>query len=106
MTAEIIELDEQRERCCHIALARASDDWQQIKATFAIEGMMLDDSNAEIIGCMLAGKMTLGEAQKLILRRFRTQNPIQFCAQPNHTTFQSSIEAKKSRKLWNDINCC
>lgn len=69
MTAEIIELDEERERRRYIALAHASDEWRQIKASFAIEGMILDDSNAEIIGRMIAGEMTLRQAQRLVLRR-------------------------------------
>ena len=76
MTAEIIELDEQRERRRYVALAHASDDWQQIKASFAIGGMSLDDSNAEIIGRMIAGEMTLREAQSVIRLRLQVGEPM------------------------------
>jgi hypothetical protein len=69
MIVEINELDEHFESRRYIALAYASDDWQQIKASFAIEGMSLDDSSAEIVGRMLSGDMTLKEAQRAILRR-------------------------------------
>jgi hypothetical protein len=59
-----------------IALAHASDEWQQIKTSFGIEGMILDDSNAEIIGRMLAGEITLDEAQKAILRLLDVGEPM------------------------------
>ncbi|MCC2958780.1 hypothetical protein LK542_24520 [Massilia sp. IC2-477] len=69
MNAEIIELSEQRERRRYIALAHASGDWQETKASFALSGIILDESNAEIAGRMIAGEMTLKEAQRVILCR-------------------------------------
>jgi len=76
MGAEIIELDKQRECRCYIAQAHASNKWQQPKAFFVIEGMILDDKDAEIIGCMLAGEMTLKEAQVVIKRRLNVRKPV------------------------------
>jgi len=42
-------------------LANSSDGWHKIKASFAIESMILDDINAGTIGRMLACEMTLKE---------------------------------------------
>jgi len=76
MTAEIIELDEQCKRRRYIALAHASDDWQQIKASFAIEGMSLGDNNSEVVGRMIAGEITLEEAKKVLLCRLNPAEQI------------------------------
>lgn len=76
MTAEIIELDKQRERRRYISLPHGSGEWQQITASVAIEGLDLDDINAEIVGRMAAGEMTLQEAQRVIRRRLNVSEPM------------------------------
>lgn len=77
MTAKIIEINDQRQRRRYVAPAQTSDEWQQIKASSSIEDIMLDDSNAEIIGRMIAGEMTLRQAQILVLRRLTNGIPMQ-----------------------------
>lgn len=66
MTAEIIKFDEQRERRRYIALAHASENWQQIKASMAISGFELTDDNAERIGRMIDSSLRSSDESKSI----------------------------------------
>jgi len=63
------------ERRRYIALAHASDDWQQMNASLAFAGVDLNESNAEIIGRMIANEMTLQEAQRAIRRLLDVGEP-------------------------------
>lgn len=65
----LVSLDAERERRHYLALAHASDAWQQIKASCALEGIATDDFNAEIAGRMIAGVMTLDQAYAAVRRR-------------------------------------
>jgi hypothetical protein len=46
----------------YIDLAEGHEDWQQIKASYALEGIELTDENAALAGRMIAGEITLAEA--------------------------------------------
>lgn len=39
-----------------IAIAHANEDWRQVAASFALEGIVLTDDDAERAGRMLAGE--------------------------------------------------
>lgn len=58
--AIVFELDVARQRRHYISLAHGNPTWNQIKASFAISGIDLDDSVAEIIGRKIAGKDACG----------------------------------------------
>ena len=57
-SAEIISLDAARKRRYYIELARANEDWIQICASFAIEGIYPDDDDAVQAGRMISGDAT------------------------------------------------
>jgi hypothetical protein len=75
MTAEIIQLDAERERRHYINLANGSWDWQQVKASWALSGLSLDDDDAERAGRMIAGDMTLDEVYQAILQHLDIKEP-------------------------------
>lgn len=54
-TADVVSLDAARQRRHYIDLANADLTWQQVKASFALEGIELTDDNAEQPGRMIAG---------------------------------------------------
>ncbi len=57
-TANIVSLDLARQRRHYIDLANADPKWQQVKASFAFEGIELTDDNAVQAGRMIAGDIT------------------------------------------------
>lgn len=57
-TADILSLDAARQRRPYIELANAHPQWQQVKASFAIEGIELTDDNAMNAGRMICGDIT------------------------------------------------
>lgn len=57
----------------YVALARNHPEWQQVKASFAIEGMALTEDNEVIAGRMIAGEITLQEALTEIRRQHGVQ---------------------------------
>jgi hypothetical protein len=65
---KVMSLDEARERRHYIDLANADWDWQQTKASFALEGIELDDRDAERTGRFIAGVITLEQGIDEILR--------------------------------------
>ncbi|PRC90594.1 hypothetical protein [Solimicrobium silvestre] len=54
----VISLDAARQRRFHIQLAKSSEDWQDICASFALSGVILDDGDAERAGRVMAGQAT------------------------------------------------
>lgn len=54
--AIVFDLDVARQRRYYVSLAHNDTTWNQIKASFAISGIDLDDSVAEIIGRKIAAK--------------------------------------------------
>jgi hypothetical protein len=54
----VIDLDAARERRRYIGLANANEHWQQIKASFVLEDIELDDDDAELAGRLLTGVIT------------------------------------------------
>ena len=57
-TAHIHSLDAALQRRHYIDLANAHPAWQQIKASWALEGLHADDDSAERAGRMIAGEVT------------------------------------------------
>jgi len=45
----------------NIAVANNNPGWQQIKASFALEGIELTDDDSEIVGRFLSGEITFEE---------------------------------------------
>lgn len=64
---EIIEATMTRDE--YIALARDNSTWQEIAASWALEGISISDDNDEIAGRMIAGELTLDEATVEIRRK-------------------------------------
>lgn len=57
-TADIVPLDAARQRRRYINLANAHEAWQEIKASWALEGIEVTDDNAMQAGRMIAGDIT------------------------------------------------
>jgi hypothetical protein len=58
----VISLEAARVRRQYIALARANAHWQQVAASFALEGIVLTDDDAERAGRIFAGTCSVDEA--------------------------------------------
>ena len=56
--ARIISLDAARQRRFYIQLAKSSEDWQEVCASFAFSGLTPDDNDAERAGRVIAGHVT------------------------------------------------
>ena len=69
--SNVTALDVARERRHYIDLANADWDWRQVKASYALEGIELDDRDAERAGRYLAGVITFEQVKEDILREFR-----------------------------------
>ena len=69
-TADIHSLDTARQRRHYIDLANAHWAWQQIKASWALEGLHADEDSAERAGRMIAGEVTYEQ----IVEELRLQN--------------------------------
>ncbi len=54
-TATVASLDTSRQRRHHIDMAHAHPAWQEIIASWALEGIPLTDDDAERAGRMIAG---------------------------------------------------
>jgi len=54
-TATVTSLDAARQRRHYIDLARAHPAWQEIAASWALEGIAMTDDDAERAGRMIAG---------------------------------------------------
>lgn len=52
----VLSLDVARERLKYIATAEASEDWIQVKASFALSGVELTDQLAEKVGRLIAAQ--------------------------------------------------
>lgn len=72
-TADVVSLDAARQRRHYIDLANAHPVWQEVKASWALEGIELIDDNAEHAGRMIAGDITY--AQLLIELRAKYTQP-------------------------------
>ena len=46
----------------YIQLALENEEWQQIEASFALEGMKMDDADRDRAGIVIAGVITSEEA--------------------------------------------
>lgn len=57
-TADIVSLDDARQRRHYINLANANEAWREIKASWALEGIEVTDDNAMQAGRMIAGDIT------------------------------------------------
>jgi hypothetical protein len=57
-SADIVSLDAARQRRHYIDLANAHWAWQEIKASWALEGMHVTDDNAERAGRMIAAGLS------------------------------------------------
>lgn len=60
--ATVHSLDAARERRHYIDLANSSGTFQSIKESFAISGTVLGEDDAEIMGRIIAGEITLEQA--------------------------------------------
>jgi hypothetical protein len=58
----ILSWETARVRRQYIALAQANEDWQQVAASFALEGIVLTDDDAERAGRVLAGDLSLEQS--------------------------------------------
>jgi hypothetical protein len=65
----ILSWETARVRRQYIALAQANEDWQQVAASFALEGIVLTDDDAERAGRVLAGDLSLEEVRTAHLVR-------------------------------------
>jgi hypothetical protein len=72
--SNVTALDVARERRHYIDLANADWDWRQVKASYALEGIELDDRDAERAGRFIAGVMTFEQVKEDILREFGLTN--------------------------------
>jgi hypothetical protein len=61
IAADVVSLDAARQRRHYINLANTHPDWQEIKASWALEGIELTDDNAEQAGRMIAGDITYAQ---------------------------------------------
>lgn len=68
--SKVVSLDAARQRRKFIALANASENWIQTRASFALSGIELDDDDAERAGRVIAGDFTLEQAQADILKKY------------------------------------
>lgn len=59
-SADVFPLDAARERRKYIAIAEASEDWVQVKASFALSGIELTDRLAEQVGRMISAEIEPG----------------------------------------------
>ncbi|MGB9992952.1 antitoxin VbhA family protein [Pseudoduganella rhizocola] len=60
-TATVTSLDAARRRRYYIELANNHPAWQQIVASWALEGIIATDDNAEQAGRMIAGEITYAQ---------------------------------------------
>jgi hypothetical protein len=60
-TAIVVSLDAARQRRYYIDLANSHWAWQEVKASWALEGIHVNDDNAEQAGRMIAGNATLAQ---------------------------------------------
>ena len=61
--------DAARERRRYIELAHTHETWQQIKASFALEDIELDEDDAEMAGRLLTGVITVEQGQAAIAKK-------------------------------------
>jgi hypothetical protein len=66
---KVIDLDAARERRRYIDLAHAHETWQQIKASFALSDIELDEDDAELAGRLFAGVITVEQGQAAIAKK-------------------------------------
>lgn len=69
-TTGIHSLDAARQRR-YIDLANAHWEWQQTKASWALEGLHADDDSAECAGRMIAGEVTYEQIVEELRRLHR-----------------------------------
>jgi hypothetical protein len=68
-TANVASLDAARQRRHYIDLARAHPAWQEIAASWALEGIAMTDDDAERAGRMIAGHANLEQVVQEIRAR-------------------------------------
>ena len=68
----VLSIDAARERHKYIAIANSSEHWIQTKASFALEGIELNDDNAERAGRLIAGHITLEQCLEAVRRDCKT----------------------------------
>lgn len=71
-TADVVSLDAARRRKHYIDLANAHPAWQEIKASWALEGIGLTDENAENAGRMIAGDITCAQLMDELRAKYST----------------------------------
>ncbi len=59
--ADVVSLNTACQRRHYIDLANAHPIWQEVKASWALEGIELTDDNAEHAGRMIAGDITYAQ---------------------------------------------
>jgi hypothetical protein len=74
-TADIVSLDAARQRRHYIDLANAHEAWQEIKASWALEGIEVNDGNAERAGRMIAGDITFAQLVSDLRTRYGRPTP-------------------------------
>jgi hypothetical protein len=62
LTANIITLENLRERRFYVDLAQADAHWQETTASFRLEGLQATKEDAERVGRVIAGVWTLEQA--------------------------------------------
>jgi hypothetical protein len=61
-TATVASLDAARQRRHYIELAHATPAWQELAASWALEGIVMTDDDAERAGRMIAGHASYEQA--------------------------------------------
>jgi hypothetical protein len=70
-TAAVASLDAARQRRHYIDLARAHPAWQEIAASWALEGIAMTDDDAEHAGRMIAGDASYEQVVQEIRAKHR-----------------------------------
>ena len=68
-TATVASLDAARQRRHYVELARAHPAWQEIAASWALEGIAMTDDDAERAGRRIAGHASYEQVVQEILAR-------------------------------------
>lgn len=69
-SADSHALDAARQRRYYIDLANAHWAWQEIKASWALEGLHVTDDNAERAGRMIAGEVSYSQISEELRRQW------------------------------------
>ncbi len=69
----ILSLEAARVRRQYIAIAHACEHWQQVAASFALEGIVLTDDDAERAGRIFAGECSVDEVLAEVVAAHRAR---------------------------------